>query len=759
MAARSEWTPCLPVHDDAPAPRLSHQVRGEPAEQFHFKNEHGQTLGYVCTFFKSSGEKIQQTLTWCENAQHERAWRWVQFPSLRPLYGLDDLARLPAPHPVILTFECAAAVAAREFMPHYAALAWAGGVRAIADVDFSPLRDRMVWIVPNAGANKARARIAEILKGYGCGVYEVDVPVGADRPEGWTLADAKAAGWTAAMVESLITGNVLPAAILHAERQAEKKTASSNVSGAGEKSSQSGGAPPDDPDDFTLPAIVWRDGQLPLVVDEAESALLKGNVRLFQRTGMVVRVVKREASTVRKFTTPPGSLGLLMVDKSHLVEQLTRVARWQRWDSRKEEYRKINCPEKVAETYLARSGQWKLPTLRAVISTPTLRPDGTILQDPGYDQATQVWYDPLGEKFPRIKDSPTLDDAGQALDVLLAAFKTFPFQDPVDLSVALALALTALVRRSLPSAPLGGLTAPAARSGKTKLADCIAILAMGTPAPAMSYPAKDDEAAKSALALLLDGDAVALIDNITRPLQGDWLCTILTSEEFKQRELGLSRQVRVPTNVLFLATGNHLSIIGDLRARALLCRLDAKVERPEERRFDYDAVDYFLAHRCELIAAGLTIMRAFIAQGVKLDDIEVGPWGGFERWSQMVRAPLVWLGCKDPRLSHQVLMAEDQEHADLMRMVESWEAVFGADGATAREAIARVNNTVTSEVETKLGQVLRDLVKDKAGFIDNQRLGGWMRRHQKQITKGKQIVKAGERDHVVLWKVETVNSS
>lgn len=504
--------------------------------------------------------------------------------------------------------------------------------------------------------------------------------------------------------------------------------------------------------------------------------MLAGSVRMFQRTGMLVRVVKREASTVRQFKRPPGSLGLVMVDKPHLVESLTRVATWRRWDAKKEEYRRINAPEKVAETYLARAGHWKLPPLRAVISTPTLRPDGSILQDPGYDKATQSWYDPLGELFPRIKDQPTMDEAAEALDVLLDAFKTFPFQDRVDLSVALSLALTALVRRSLPSAPLGGLTAPAARSGKTKLADCIAILAMGTPAPAMSLPDKDEEAKKSALALLLDGDAVALIDNVDRPLHGDWLCTILTSEEFKQRELGASRQLRVPTNVLFLATGNHLTIIGDLRARALLCRLDPKVERPEERHFAYDAVDLFMTRRRELVAAGLTIMRAFIVQKKQtMEDIGVGPWGGFERWSEMVRAPLVWLGCKDPRLSHQTLMEEDQERSDLLRMIEAWSAVYGSESATARDAIARVQSPAAiTEDETRLGQVMRDVAKGKDGNVDNQRLGGWMRRHAKQLmtvrppardgaakpkAETRQIVKAGERDHVVLWKVETMNTS
>ena len=736
----SRWTPIFPVPAGTPAPRFTHSHRGQAQEHFQIQDADNSTLGYVCTFIKSTGEAIELSLTWCVNPEGEHAWRWVQFPKLRPLYGLPELEAAPA-GAVLVVFSCRAAAAARELLPMAVAVSWPGGVRNIDDVHWTPLRGRVVYVLPDAGRSKAAKRIARTLAGFDCIVQIVDV----DRdplPLGWSLAEAHAAKWTEGQAWVWL----------------KERTKMGDAEGKGASLppiEQPGGADIEG----ALPVIDWREGELPRIVDEAERALLAGNVRLFERAGMLVRCVKRKASTVRQFKRPPGSLGLLMVDKTFLVETLTRVAVWRRWDQRREEFRLTNAPEKVAETYLARSGHWKLPALRAVISTPTLRPDGTLLQEPGYDAATQVWYDPLGARFPRVKDEPTLNDATEALDVLLDAFKTFPFQDRVDLSVALSLALTALVRRSLPSAPLGGITAPAARSGKTKLAHCIAILAMGTPAPAMSFPAKEEEAAKSALALLLDGDAAALIDNITRPLHGDWLCTILTEEEFKQRELGLSKLVRVPTNVLFLATGNHLTIVGDLRSRSLLCRLDAKVERPEERKFAYDAVDHFLVNRGELVAAGLTIMRAFIAQRVKVEDIEVGPWGGFERWSAMVRAPLMWLGCKDPRLSHEALMEEDQEHADLMRMIEAWHAVFRGEGATAREAIARVNSAVTGEDENILGNVLRDVAKDKGGIIENQRLGSWMRRHSKQRINGKQIVKAGERDHAVMWKVETVDTT
>jgi putative DNA primase/helicase len=86
----------------------------------------------------------------------------------------------------------------------------------------------------------------------------------------------------------------------------------------------------------------------------------------------------------------------------------------------------------VATTYLSRRGHWQLPRLWSAISSPTLRPDGTVLQEPGYDAATQSWYDPCGIEFPKIPESPTREDAEAALKKFSKAFDSFPFESKAD---------------------------------------------------------------------------------------------------------------------------------------------------------------------------------------------------------------------------------------------------------------------------------------------------------------------------------------
>lgn len=506
-----------------------------------------------------------------------------------------------------------------------------------------------------------------------------------------------------------------------------------------------------------MPRIEWRAGMLPQIVDAAESALLdRTEDRLYQRSGMLVRVVRREMHSNRNYKRPPGVLGLVTVDSPYLTELLTRTVFWEKWDARLQKNRRINAPEQVSSTYLSRAWNWKLPVLWSTVTAPTMRNNGTVLQTPGYDPLMRAFYDPNGVEFPVVPDKPTKADATAALDKILTAIHTFPFETEVDRSVAVAMMLTALVRRSLPSAPMGAITAPSPESGKTLLADVIATLAMGTPAPAMKYADTDEEAAKIALAVLMEGDPVVVIDNIERPLQGDWLCTMLTSEGYKARVLGRSEMMNVPTNCLWLATGNHMVIGGDLRHRTLMCRLDAKMERPGERVFKKDMRVWTTDHRPQLVAAGLTIMRAFVVSGIDPRTL-CKPWGRFEQWTDLVRAPLLWLGLEDPLGSLNALEAEDPARQEHLSVLSAWFNAFGEKELTAREVIEELNSSMTGDFCQQLKELVREFASDRQGLLNSKRMAGWLRKHAGRRVEGFQLVKLAQaKDHTSVWKVERV---
>lgn len=69
-------------------------------------------------------------------------------------------------------------------------------------------------------------------------------------------------------------------------------------------------------------------------------------------------------------------------------------------------------------------------------------------------------------------------------------------------------------------------------------------------------------------------------------------------------------------------------------------KIDAQVEQPELREFDFEPVTLVKERRPELVVAGLTVLLAYLQTG---ERVVAEPFGGFERWSQRVREPLIWL--------------------------------------------------------------------------------------------------------------------
>jgi len=211
-------------------------------------------------------------------------------------------------------------------------------------------------------------------------------------------------------------------------------------------------------------------------------------------------------------------------------------------------------------------------------------------------------------------------------------------------SVWLAAVLTAIIRGSIPTAPLFGFSAPTKGSGKTLAADLVGIIATGNDIPAMSIPDSEEELRKTLFSSLLAGDEVVLLDNVKAgvPLKSDALNAILTKSSYGGRVLGASTILTVPVVTTFLATGNNFSVDEDLRRRTLVCHIDPLIENPDQRRFDWDARVETRANRGELVAAVLIIIRAFMSAkeaGDPTTNLELVPYGSFENWDALVRYP------------------------------------------------------------------------------------------------------------------------
>src|SRR5664280_984500 len=506
------------------------------------------------------------------------------------------------------------------------------------------------------------------------------------------------------------------------------------------------------------PEIVLTGGELSETISASESALIAdtAGVRIYQRGSELVRVARLEAKKFEDgITRQKGSLVIVPVGDFYLTERLTQAARWIRketqyiGDAPITTSHAVDCPKRIAQSLLERVGLWNLPPLAGIIETPTLRPDGSILDKPGYDEKTGILYEPGDSKFPAISEAPTREDAEATMRFLLEVVKGFPFVDEVSRAAAVCEILTPLVRRSLRSAPLFANSAPTMGTGKSLIADVASLIALNHRASAMTQAPNDTEDQKRWLTVLRSGDLIVLIDNISRPLASDALNAILTGETYKSRLLGASKDITASTAVSLMATGNNLTIEGDLRTRVIPVDMDARMEHPEARKFDVDLLSWVPQHRGALVRAGLTILRAYCVAGY---PNRPPPFGRFEQWSDWVRGAVMWLGLHDPHLGCAKLDARDPVESNLNALLTHWYAGFGERRVTAAEVVREAKQENSGNAE--LLAVLAEFADDQKGGINTKSLGHTFRKFDGRISGGLCLSKVDERSGVALWQVQ-----
>ena len=126
----------------------------------------------------------------------------------------------------------------------------------------------------------------------------------------------------------------------------------------------------------------------------------------------------------------------------------------------------VDPPQEVAATILARVGEWKFPTVIGIATAPTLRPDGTVLDQLGYDPVTRLLLIDT-QQMPPIPANPTKADAEAALTLITDLLEEFPFVDDMAKAVAVSAIITPVARGAFTVAPMTVADAPVPSSGKS----------------------------------------------------------------------------------------------------------------------------------------------------------------------------------------------------------------------------------------------------------------------------------------------------
>jgi hypothetical protein len=334
----------------------------------------------------------------------------------------------------------------------------------------------------------------------------------------------------------------------------------------------------------------------------------------------------------------------------------------------------------------------------------------------------------------------------------------FPFVDGVSLAVAVSSIITPFVRHACRAVPLHAYTAPKMGSGKTLLATLPGYVLTGRPPRLMSQADRPEEERKRLLAVLIEGAPLVVIDNVERALKSDTLCTILTEPFYCDRLLRKSQIVTVPSRATFSVTGNNLVLAGDLTSRAVVCALDPKCERPEERVFDVNLHEEVPKRRAELAVAALTIVHAYLAAGEPRPNVP--NFARFEDWSRYVRFPLIWLGLEDPCAGRERIEARDPIREQLLALLTTCHEVFGSEafkvGDLIKEASDQHGPTSNLELRRALYEFLAE-IGGQNGKISPTAMGKFIASHEHPIEGGLRFEKAGKTKNAILWRVAVMD--
>lgn len=283
--------------------------------------------------------------------------------------------------------------------------------------------------------------------------------------------------------------------------------------------------------------------------------------------------------------------------------------------------------------------------LDQISQAPFVRPDGSVVTEPGYDEATRTLLLP-DEVFAGIEvpTDPTEAEITAARALILEDWLgDFPLDGEADVANLLGLVVTPAIRGMVPRAPMAVVDGLQMGVGKNLLADSLLTVYTGHAAQPMNWVTEVDELRKQITSAFRTGAAFFVFDE-AHTLEGAALAQALTADTWQDRILGVSTMANFPNRVTWMSLGNNVQVKGDITRRVYRIALRPRYANPQDRpansfrhpgQSGLDLGSWTRKNRRELLTAILTLVRAWFAKGQPYPKRGVS-FGSFEAWEKIV---------------------------------------------------------------------------------------------------------------------------
>jgi len=369
------------------------------------------------------------------------------------------------------------------------------------------------------------------------------------------------------------------------------------------------------------------EGQVRDVGKQALGELEKHARNIYIQDGKLIRVGKDEHGTPTAIPLAESEMLFELTHSANYVVIRDGVA----FDK---------APPKYVVSYIkgVPTEQLHFPVFTGFVRTPVLKPDGSILQRPGYDADTGLVYMPSeGMERCNVLETPTYADALEKVAFIEDYIGEFCYKTGADRANAYGLLLSPFIRPYIKGhIPLALIDAPEAGTGKGLLSSSFCLIWTSEEPTLLSLSESENEMRKLITTALKDVPVAVLLDQVDIVLKSGMLAKALTSTWWGDRYLSTNNSARLRNNAVWMATGNNLRVEKDMVRRVYRIRLDAEMEHPDQRdKFRHDLLNDIPKARPELVSACLTIIRYWYTQGQKSDNT-LPALGTFTQWARTI---------------------------------------------------------------------------------------------------------------------------